>query len=158
MRRYKNIVLICVSFLATAVPAEESLPSFERVRQQYRETNDLGRVSYLYRRCAALNLNVSAVLIRKKKKDAAQYYEDLANHYMLLSETVDKEVDQRLGFQNKQSMQTVSLAVSYLSEVYSRRMKDNQSKRGEYIAGDKVLEAELGECLAPEAFAKKLGR
>ena len=143
-------------FLSLSSQASQDLPSFDQVRQQYKESNDLTRVSYLYRRCAALQLNVAALLVRKKQIKASKDYENLANHYMLLSESIDIQVDQQRGVKPNKTMETVELAVKYISEQYEQRMKTNQAKRGEYFAGDVVLEAELAECLKPEAFAKRL--
>jgi hypothetical protein len=45
--------------------------------------------------------------------------------------------------------------VGNVSELYSKRFKDNYAKRGEYIVGDAQLEAELAECNLPEVFKKK---
>ena len=143
------------SFGASADP---DLPSFEQVRAQYRETNDLTRVSYLYRRCAALQLNVAALLAKKKQTKAANDYENVANHYMLMAEAVDQEVDKKLKLKSTKPMETVRLSVQFISEQYDKKMKDNMAKRGEFFAGDRVLEAELSECLVPATFAKKLGR
>ncbi len=138
--------------------ADPDLPSFEQVRAQYRETNDLTRVSYLYRRCAALQLNVAALLAKKKQTKAANDYESVANHYMLMAEAVDQEVDKKLKLKSSKPMETVRLSVQFISEQYDKKMKDNMAKRGEFFAGDRVLEAELSECLVPATFAKKLGR
>ena len=129
---------------------------FAQVRQQYRATNDLTRVSHLYRRCAALQLNVAALLTKKKQRKAATDYENLANHYMLLSEAMDIEIDKKRGVKSVQPMQAVSLSVQGLAELYDQRMKDNRAKRGEAFAGDDVLQAELAECLKPDAFVKSL--
>jgi hypothetical protein len=138
--------------------ADPDLPSFEQVRAQYRDTNDLTRVSYLYRRCAALQLNVAALLAKKKQTKAASDYENVANHYMLMAEAVDQEVDKKLKLKSTKPMETVRLSVQFISEQYDKKMKDNMAKRGEFFAGDRVLEAELSECLVPATFAKKLGR
>ena len=154
---HSRYVIACVAlFLSVASRAAQDLPSFEQVRQQYKQSNDLTRVSYLYRRCAALQLNVAALLVRKKQIKVSQDYENLANHYMLLSETVDIQVDQQRGVKPNKTMETVELAVKYISEQYEQRMKANQAKRGEYFAGDAMLEAELAECLKPDAFTKSL--
>jgi hypothetical protein len=150
-----GLLLGLTSFGAWADP---DLPSFEQVRTQYRETNDLTRVSYLYRRCAALQLNVAALLVKKKQTRAATDYESVANHYMLMAEAVDQEVDKKLKLKSSKPMETVRLSVQFISEQYDKKMRDNRAKRGEYFAGDRELEAELADCLVPEAFAKKLGR
>ncbi len=145
--------------LALATPfvmAAEPWPSFDEVRSRYRETNDMGRVSYLYRRCAALQLNVAALLVRRKQSDMAKKYEDLANNYMILSERVDIQLDRKQGIKTTQSMETVSLAVKHLSSTYSQRMNDNRLKQGAYFSGDRVLEAELAECVDVDQFVKSL--
>jgi hypothetical protein len=53
-------------------------------------------------------------------------------------------------------MKTVQRNVGVVSEVYSKRLRDNFAKRGEYIVGDAQLEAELSECNVPEVFRKQL--
>ncbi len=52
-------------------------------------------------------------------------------------------------------MKTVHRNVGVVSEVYSQRLKDNFSKRGEYIVGDAQLESELAECNLPDDFKKR---
>ena len=52
-------------------------------------------------------------------------------------------------------MKTVQRNVANVSEVYSKRLKDNFAKRREYIVGDAQLESELAECNLPEVFKKK---
>ena len=147
--------MLVVTLATQAVHANDMLP-FEQVRQHYRATNDLTRVSHLYRRCAALQLNVAALLVKKKQRKAATDYENLANHYMLLSEKVDIEIDKKRGVKTVKGMETVSLSVKGLAELYEQRMKDNRAKRGEAFAGDAVLEGELAECLKPDEFVKSL--
>jgi hypothetical protein len=77
---------------------------------------------------------------------------------MLMSEAVDKEIDQRLGIKTANRMTVVNLGVKHLAESYQQRLQKNLKTRGEYIANDQVLESELRECLEPIDFAKKLGR
>lgn len=148
--------LACLALILVSPPltAAEPWPSFDEVRSRFRNTNDMGRVSYLYRRCAALQLNVSALLVRKKQSDMAKKYESLANNYMVLSERVDVELDRKQGRKSKKTMETVSLAVKHLSESYSQRMNDNWVKHGAHISGDQVLEAELAECVDVDQFVK----
>ena len=149
--------LMAVCFSASCF-AQDPLPTFDQVRQQYAKSRDLTRVSFLYRRCAALQLNVSALLVRKKQNKAAADYENLAQHYMLMSEVVDREIDLYQRTKIDKPSETVSLAVKHLSEVYAQRMKENKMKRGEYFANDSALESEMTECLKPETLAKSLGR
>lgn len=149
--------LMAVSFCASS-SAQEQMPTFDQVRSQYAKSKDLTRVSFLYRRCAALQLNVAALLVRKKQAKAASDYENLAQHYMLMSEVVDREIDLYHRTKTNKPSDTVNLAVKHLSEVYAQRMKENKIKRGEYFADDAVLEKEMDECLKPEALAKSLGR
>ena len=144
--------------LSTPSYSQDDLPPFEQVRSQYFKSKDLTRVSYLYRRCAALELNAAALLVRQKHAKAASDYENLARHYMLMSEVVDREIDLHEGLKSTKPTETVSLAVKYLSELYDKRMKQNKAHRGDYFAGDVALEKEMSECLNPETLAKSLGR
>jgi hypothetical protein len=131
------------------------LATFDEVRTQYQSYRDPTRLSYLYNRCAALQLNVSALLQRKGQKQGAKDFENLAQHYMVLSEANERETDKKRGLKSKDTMKTVQRNVGNLSEVYSKRLNANFAKRGEYIVGDAQLEAELAECNLPEAFKKK---
>lgn len=153
------LLIYCgVVFMSLPSYAQEQLPTFDQVRSQYAKSKDLTRVSYLYRRCAALQLNAAAVLVRKKQSKAASDYENLAQHYMLMSESVDREIDLYQRTQSNKPGETVNLAVKHLSEIYAQRMKENKSKRGEYFADDAALQKEMDECLKPDALAKSLGR
>lgn len=153
----KKILLFnCLCCFTVAQAQVTDLLPFEQVREQYRATKDLTRVSHLYRRCAALQLNVAALLVKKNQRKTATDYENLANHYMLLSESVDIEVDKKRGVKTAKTMDAVSLSVKGLAELYSQRMEGNRAKRGEAFAGDAALEAELTECLKPDVFVKGL--
>jgi len=142
---------LLVSPLCHATP----MSTFDDVRAQYQSYRDPTRLSYLFNRCAALQLNVSALLTRKGEKQGAQDFESLAQHYMILSEANERDTDKKRGLKSKDTMKTVQRNVGIVSEVYSKRLKDNFAKRGEYIVGDTQLEAELAECNLPEVFRKK---
>lgn len=156
----RPLFLLCWVAAVASTPshAQERLPTFDQVRSQYFASKDLTRISYIYRRCAALQLNAAALLVRKKQPKAAADYENLAQHYMLMSEVVDKEIDLYQRTKTYKASETVNLAVKHLSEVYAQRMKENKAKRGEYFAADAELENEMAVCLKPEALAKSLGR
>jgi hypothetical protein len=132
------------------------LKPFDTVRAQYQSYRDPTRVSYLFNRCAALQLNVSALLQRQGEKKGAQDFENLAHHYMVLSEANEREIDKKRGVKSKDLMKTVSRNVANVSEIYSHRLRENYAKRGEYLIGDAQLEAELAECNLPEVFKSKL--
>lgn len=131
------------------------LAAFDEVRKQYQSYKDPTRLSYLYNRCAALQLNVAAVLARKGQAQIAQNFEALAQHYMVLSEANEREIDKKRGFKSKDTMKTVQRNVATVSEVYSKRLKANFAQRGDYVLGDAQLESELNECVAVEVFVKK---
>ena len=147
------LLLTCLALPFVASAAE--LMPFEQVRRQNQNYPDSTRLTYLFNRCAALQLNVAALLERKGQKQGARDYENLAQHYMVLSEANEREIDKKRGLKSKETMKTVSRNVANVSEVYSKRMKDNYAHRREYIIGDAQLEAELAECNLPEAFKKK---
>lgn len=134
------------------------LSTFEEVRSQYQSYKDPTRVSYLYNRCAALQLNVAALLARKGQGKAAQDFEALAQHYMVLSEANEREIDKKRGLKSKDTMKTVQRNVATVSEVYSKRMNTNKLKNGEYFRGDAQVEDELQDCMNPDTFVKKLNK
>jgi hypothetical protein len=143
------------SLLFTASSQGAELSSFDEARKQYQSYRDPTRLSYLFNRCAALQLNVAALLQRQGQPKGAQDFESLAQHYMVLSEANERETDKKRGLKSKDTMKTVQRNVGIVSEVYSKRLKDNFAKRREYIVGDAQLESELAECNLPEVFKKK---
>jgi hypothetical protein len=152
----KSSILLALPLLVCALPSHAAgLATFDEVRAQYQSYRDPTRLSYLYNRCAALQLNVSALLERKGQKQGAKNFEGLAQHYMVLSEANEREIDKKRGMKSKDTMKTVNRSVAHVSEAYSLRMKDNYAKRRYYIMGDAQLEAELAECNLPEVFKKK---
>ncbi len=150
----KTLIFVALLPLAWVAQAAE-MATFDEVRAQYQSYKDPTRLSYLYNRCAALQLNVAALLSRKGQTKGAKDFEALAQHYMVLSEANEREIDKKRGLKSKDLTQTVHRNVGVVSEVYSKRLKDNFGKRGDYIVGDTQLEAELSECVAVEVFVKK---
>jgi hypothetical protein len=153
MKSSNLLVLALLGFSPMGQAA--GLATFDEVRTQYQTYRDPTRLSYLYNRCAALQLNVSALLERKGQKQGAKDFENMAQHYMVLTEANERETDKKRGLKSKDTMKTVQRNVGNVSEVYSKRLKDNFAKRGEYIVGDAQLEAELAECNLPEVFKKR---
>ncbi len=151
----KTLALAALLPLALAAQAAE-LATFDEVRAKYQSYKDPTRVSYLYNRCAALQLNVAALLTRKGQAKGAKDFEVLAQHYMVLSEANEREIDKKRGLKSKDLIQTVHRNVGVVSEVYSKRLKSNFAKRGEYIVGDAQLESELTECNLPDVFKKRV--
>jgi hypothetical protein len=151
----QKLLVFSMLVLPLLVQAAELVP-FDDIRAKYFAYRDPTRVSYLFNRCAALQLNVAALLVRKGEKQGAKNFENLAEHYMVLSEANERDIDKKRGLKSKDIMKTVQRNVANVSEVYSKRFKDNFAKRGEYLVGDAQLEAELTECNLPETFKKKL--
>ena len=149
-----NLLALYLLACMPLVQAAE-LATFDEIRAKYQNYRDPTRLSYLYNRCAALQLNVSALLERKGQKSGAKDFENLAQHYMVLSEANEREIDKKRGILNKETMKTIHRNVGNVSEVYSKRLRDNFAKRGDYIVGDAQLESELAECNLPDVFKKK---
>jgi hypothetical protein len=152
----KRHSLLVATLLVIGQPAwAADLSTFDEVRSQYQSYKDPTRLSYLYNRCAALQLNVAALMQRKGQPQGAKDFESLAQHYMVLSEANERETDRKRGLKSKDTMKTVQRNVANVSEIYSQRLKSNFVKRGDYIVGDSQLESELTECNLPDAFKKK---
>jgi hypothetical protein len=149
-----RILSLLLLVLSTATQAAE-LSSFDEVRAQYQSYRDPTRLSYLYNRCAALQLNVAALLQRKGQVQGAKNFENLAQHYMVLSEANEREIDKKKGVKGKETMKIVQRSVANVSESYSARMRRNFAQRHEYIVGDAQLESELAECNLPDVFKQK---
>jgi len=147
-------LLIAAAFAAPLYSYANDLVPFDQVRAKYQRYKDPTRLSYLFNRCAALQLNVAALLERKRQKKGAQDFEALAQHYMVLSEANEREIDKKRGLNSKETMKTVSRNVANVSELYAKRMKNNYTNRGDYIVGDAQLESELTECNLPDVFKK----
>jgi hypothetical protein len=142
--------------LGAVLPAHSAAwPSFDDVRSQYQSYQDPSRLSYLYNRCAALQLNVAALFQRSGQKKAAADIEQLAQHYMVLSQANERDIDKKRGKDSKDTVGMVNYVVGTLSEEYSKRFKRNMAQRGDAVRGDAQLEAEVQECMSPEAFVKK---
>ena len=154
MKSFTVFLTVALSALCSVQAAE--LATFDEIRGQYQSYKDPTRISYLYNRCAALQLNVSALLARKGQAQGAKDFEALAQHYMVLSEANEREIDRKRGLKSKDTMKTVQRNVAKVSETYSNRFKSNYAKRGDFVVGDGQLEAELAECNMPEAFKKKI--
>jgi len=152
----KTLTLLTLPlWLLPAACMSAELSTFDEVRAQYQSYRDPTRLSYLYNRCAALQLNVAALLQRKGQSQGAKDFESLAQHYMVLSEANEREIDKKRGVKSKDTMKTVHRSVAHVSETYSARMKRNFAQRREYIVGDTQLESELSECNVPDVFTKK---
>jgi hypothetical protein len=153
MKSYKFSFFVLLAIASSTQAAE--LSTFDEVRAKYQSYKDPTRISYLFNRCAGLQLNVSALLERKGQKKGAEDFAALAQHYMVLSEANEREIDKKRGLKSKDTMKTVNRSVANVAEIYSKRMKDNYAKRRDYIIGDTQLESELAECNLPDAFRKK---
>lgn len=152
----KSLALLLLTCLALPIySATPELLPFEQIRQQNQNYPDTTKLTYLFTRCAALQLNVAALLERKGQKQGARDYENLAQHYMVMSEANEREIDKKSGLKSKDTVKVINRSVSYLSEIYAKRMKENAAKRGDYIRGDVQLESELKECNLPDEFKKK---
>ena len=151
-----SIALFLLLFSSFCQGAE--LGTFDDIRTQYQTYRDPTRLSYLFNRCAALQLNVSALLERKGQKQGAKDFENLARHYMVLSEANERETDKKRGLKSKDTMKIVQRAVANVSESYSERMKRNYLRAGDYIRGDLQIESELQECMNPDTFVKKASK
>jgi hypothetical protein len=149
-------LFLAASLVLSLASHAAELSSFDDERNKYQSYKDPTRVSYLYNRCAALQLNVAALLSRKGKAQGAKDFEALAQHYMVLSEANEREIDKKRGLKSKDTMKTVHRSVANVSELYTKRMNSNFAKRGDYIVGDTQLESELAECNLPDVFRKAL--
>lgn len=149
-------ILFCALSITMNLNAQAmGLSTFAQEREKYRSYKDPTRLSYLYNRCAALQLNVSALLARKGQSQGAKDFEMLAQHYMVLSEANERQIDKKRGLKSKDTMKTVQRSVANVLDVYTHRMNRNFDMRGDYIVGDAQLESELAECLNVDDFVKK---
>jgi hypothetical protein len=155
-KSYPWLVALILALPVAASAAE--LASFDQVRTTYQTYRDPTRLSYLFNRCAALQLNVAALLERKGQKQGAKDFENLAQHFMVLSEANEREIDKKRGLKSKDTMKTVQRNVATVSEAYSKRMKHNYLQKGDYLRGDAQMEEELQDCMNPDIFVKKANK
>ena len=97
--------------LSLSVGAAE-LATFDDVRKKYQTYRDPTRVSYLYNRCAALQLNVAALMTRMGQTQASKDFEALGQHYMVLSEANEREIDKKRALKSKDTMKNVQRNVA----------------------------------------------
>jgi hypothetical protein len=56
--------------------------SFEQIKEQFKRTKDETRITYLLNRCAALQLNVSALMLKSGNEEVSNKYRKSAQLYM----------------------------------------------------------------------------
>ena len=145
---FAGYVLIAVAQSVFAV----ELVNFEVIREQFKRTKDETRVTYLLNRCAALQLNVSALLLKGGDEKSSTKYQQSAVIYMQLARRIEEQTDKKRGTKNSDPVTNVKISVTNISELYSQKLSENYAKRGDYIVGDQQIEKEMTECSEQEKF------
>ena len=89
---FAGYVLIAVAQSVFAV----ELVNFEVIREQFKRTKDETRVTYLLNRCAALQLNVSALLLKGGDEKSSTKYQQSAVIYMQLAGRIEEQTDKNV--------------------------------------------------------------
>lgn len=147
--------IICITLLSSNAFASD-LISFDAVRSEFKKSRDQTRISYLFSRCAALQLNVAALLQKGGANESALTYEKAAQQYMVLAETVEEAVNVKRGVKDADPARNVSISVTNIAELYSKQMNSNYAKRGGYIIGDAQLQKEIEECNKQDKFLERV--
>lgn len=132
------------------------LITFDAVRAEFKRSRDENRITYLLSRCAALQLNVAALLQKGGANDTATTYEKAAQQYMVLAESVEEAVLKKRGVKDADSARNISISVANIAELYSKQMNSNYAKRGDYIIGDIQLQKEIEDCSKQDKFLEKV--
>lgn len=160
MKKILLLIGIIPSFFYTVFSANSAyagdLISFDQVRNEFKKNRDQTRISYLFSRCAALQLNVAALLQKGGANDSASTYQKAAEQYMMLAETVEDAVNKKRGVKDADPARNVSITVANIAELYSKQMNSNYAKRGDYIIGDIQLQKEIEDCSKQDKFLEKV--
>ena len=153
----KLIIIISVySALLSNIAFAGELISFDSVRIEFKKSRDENRITYLLSRCAALQINVAALLQKGGANDTASTYEKAAQQYMILAESVEEAVLKKRGVKDADPARNVSISVTNIAELYSKQMNSNYAKRGDYIIGDTQLQKEIEDCSKQDKFLEKI--
>ena len=130
--------------------------SFEQIKEQFKRTKDETRITYLLNRCAALQLNVSALMLKSGNEEVSNKYRKSAQLYMQLAAAIDEGTDKKRGVKKSDPSKNVQISVTNMASLYSQKLNDNYAKSGDYIVGDKQIKNELEDCTDHEKFVQSI--
>lgn len=129
----------------------QELKSFNQIKLDFKEDRDKSRLSYLFARCASLNLVNSALASRGGSKTTADKFQEAAVQYMEFSDLIEQEVDKsrRVIRSDKERANSVNISVNEIVKIYQARMNSNYARSGNYIIEDVGLKSEIEKCQNP---------
>ena len=158
MKKTENLVItfaiLASSILGCAGVLADEIISFEGIRNQYKTSADETRISYLFLRCASLQLAVSALALKGGLDEVSEINRKSAVQYMSLAGAVDEETNKKRGVKNSSVSNNIENAVKSILNVYTDRMQANYAKSGDYITSDNQLKNEITKCIDAETLAR----
>ncbi len=154
-----RILKICVAWIsicAGGIVHSSELISFDNIRAKYQSTRDATRITYLLSRCAALQLSLSALMLKANDRETSDIYRKSAIGYMELAGEIQFGIDEKQGIVNKNLAKDISKTVTNIVDVYVLRLNGNYAKNGDHIIGDDQIEHEIDDCLNKDKFTQKI--
>ena len=152
----RDFTAACILLASIQSVLAVELVSFEQIKEQFKRTKDETRITYLLNRCAALQLNVSALALKGGDEEVSKKYRMSAQLYMQLAAAVDEATDKKRGVKKSDTSKNVQITVTNMASLYSQKLNDNYAKSGDYIINDKELKNELEDCTDHEKFIQSI--
>jgi hypothetical protein len=152
----RGFTAACILLASIQSVLAVEIVSFEQIKEQFKRTKDETRITYLLNRCAALQLNVSALMLKSGKEEVSNQYRKSAQLYMQLAAAIDETTDKKRGVKKSDPSKNVQISVTNMASLYSQKLNDNYAKSGDYIVGDKQIKNELEDCTDHEKFVQSI--
>lgn len=125
----------------TSVTAQE-LRAIE-VHLQALQTDSIGTLRYVARRCAGL-FTVLADVSETSSPEVSRSFSEGVPAFIAMA----VRAEQRLGSAEAQALESTELAIRDIMPLYQRRMRVNMASSGSYIADDGLLRSDVQVCRA----------
>lgn len=151
----KYIFFALVLACAGLVNAQD-IKSFNEIKREFKQDGDKSRLSYLFSRCASLNLVNAALSSRGGSEETSSRFQKAAVTYMQFSDLVESEVDRnrKVTRSDRERAKSIDISVTEIAKIYQARMNNNYAKTGNYIIEDEGLKDEIEKCRDPNKLVE----